>query len=274
MSGPGGGLTGLTRVRLDKSGHLATITLDRPAVLNAMDRQMHVELGRVWDDIESDDTIWASMICGAGDRAFSIGQDLKELAALDAGENPAVSSFGSVGKPGAPRFTDRFDLTKPVLAKVHGYAIGGGFELAMACDLVVAGDDAVFALTEARLGLIAGAGGVFRLPRQVPYRVAMGHLLTGRPMSAARAYELGLVNEVVPRAELDECAAGWLADLLACAPLAVRAAKQAAARSVDLPLPEAFRTEYPAEVVRSHSADAVEGPRAFAAKRPPRWLGR
>lgn len=264
----------LTRVRYEKSAHLATITLDRPEVLNAMDRRMHTELGEIWDDVEADDSVWVAMICGAGDRAFSVGQDLKELAERDATEQREVSSFGSAGKPGAPRLTERFDLTKPVLAKVQGYAMGGGFELAMACDLVVASEDAVFALPEARLGLIAGAGGVFRLPRQVPYRVAMGHLLTGRSMPAARAYELGLVNEVVPRAELDGCSAGWLEDLLACAPLAVRAAKQAASRSLDLPLPDAFHAEYPAEWQRMHSADAVEGPRAFAEKRPPRWRGR
>jgi dehydration protein DpgD len=262
-----------TRVRYEKCGHLVTVTLDRPDVLNAMDRRMHAELTEIWDDVESDDSVWAVMICGAGDRAFSVGQDLKELAERDAGEQREVSSFGSAGKPGAPRFTDRFDLTKPVLAKVHGYAIGGGFELAMACDLIVASEDATFALTEARLGLIAGAGGVFRLPRQVPYRVAMGHLLTGRSMSAARAYELGLVNEVVPRAEMDACAAGWLDDILSCAPLAVRAAKQAAIRSLDLPLPDAFHADYPAEVLRMYSSDAVMGPRAFAEKRQPDWLG-
>jgi crotonobetainyl-CoA hydratase/dehydration protein DpgD len=156
---------------------------------------------------------------------------------------------------------------------VRGYALGGGFELALACDVIIAEDSATFGLPEARHGLIPGAGGLFRLTRQLPYRTALGHLLTGRPLSAARAYELGLVNEVAPGDALEATVDAWVQDILRCAPLAVRAVKQAAATSVDLPLPQAFATRYPWEEARMRSVDAREGPAAFAERRKPRWRG-
>ncbi|WP_280300383.1 enoyl-CoA hydratase-related protein [Nocardia abscessus] len=211
-----------------KHGRVATVELDRPEVLNAMNWRMHAELAQVWDDIERDEEIWVAVLSGRGGRAFSVGQDLKELSQRIA-HGDGYSTFGSAGKPGHPRITDRFGFAKPLIAKVAGYALGGGFELALACDIVIAADNAEFGLTEARLGLIPGAGGVFRLPRQAPYRIALGHLLTGRRMTAARAAELGLVNEVVPAGDLDACTDAWVADILACAPLSVRAIKEAAA---------------------------------------------
>ncbi|MCX5400292.1 enoyl-CoA-hydratase DpgD [Streptomyces sp. NBC_00102] len=264
----------LSTVRYEKSGHVARITLDRPEVLNAMNLRMHAELADVWDDFDADDDLWVAVLSGAGDRSFSVGQDLKELAAREQSGTAAPSSFGSRGKPGWPRLTERFDMVKPVVAQVRGYALGGGFELALACDIVVASEDASFALPEARLGLMAGAGGVFRLTRQVPWKAAMGHLLTGRRMTAGRAYELGLVNEVVPSAGLDACVEGWVADIVSCAPLSVRAIKEAAVKASTLPLDQAFTARYPAEERRMHSKDAVEGPVAFAEKRAPRWQGR
>ncbi|MGW6119055.1 enoyl-CoA-hydratase DpgD [Nocardia sp. NPDC055165] len=261
-------------VEYRKHGHLATVELNRPRVLNAMNRAMHAELAEIWDDIEADDDIWAVVLSGAGRRAFSVGQDLTELAERIGDGAPTRSSFGSAGKPGYPRLTERFSFAKPIIAKVSGYALGGGFELALACDIVIASTDARFGLPEVKLGLIPGAGGVFRLPRQVPYRVAMGHLLTGRPMSATRAYELGVVNEVVDESELDACVDRWAADVLACAPLSIRAIKESAALSANLPLPAAFEADYPWERVRADSADATEGPLAFAEKRLPHWTGR
>ncbi|MEO6082233.1 MAG: enoyl-CoA-hydratase DpgD [Umezawaea sp.] len=261
----------MRRVRYEKDGRVARITLDRPDVLNAMDLSMHAELADVWDDFERDDELSVAVLTGAGDRAFSTGMDLKELAARD---RAGTSTFGSRGKPGWPRLTERFSLSKPVVARVNGYALGGGFELVLACDVVVAAEHAEFALPEARLGLIAGAGGVFRLPRQIPYRVAVGHLLTGRSMSAARALQLGLVNDVVPAEELDACVDGWVADIVRCAPLSVRAIKEAVARSATMPLEQAFSTRYAWEERRMHSEDAIEGPLAFTEKRPPTWRGR
>ncbi|OXM54598.1 enoyl-CoA hydratase [Amycolatopsis thailandensis] len=262
-----------TVVRYEKKDHVAYVTMDRPGVLNAMDRRMHTELAGIWDDVEADDDVRAVVLTGAGDRAFSVGQDLKERARLTE-EGVEASTFGSGGQPGHPRLTDRFTLSKPVVARVHGYALGGGFELMLACDIAIASEDAVFALPEVRLGLIAGAGGVFRLPRQLPHKVAMGHLLTGRRMDAATALRYGLVNEVVPVAELDRCVAEWTDSLVRAAPLSVRAIKEAALRSLDVPLEEAFKTLYPWEERRRRSADATEGARAFAEKRDPIWTGR
>jgi crotonobetainyl-CoA hydratase/dehydration protein DpgD len=261
-------------VRYEKRDRVAYITLDRPSVLNAMNLRMHEELADVWDDFEADDELWVGVLAGAGDRAFSVGQDLTETAARLAAGTAGLSTFGSRGKPGWPRLTERFHLSKPVVAKVRGYAYGGGFELALACDLIIASDEATFALPEAKLGLIAGAGGVFRLTRQLPFRTALGYLITGRSMTAARAYELGLVNEVVPNDELDDCVRQWVDDILRCAPLSVRAVKEAATRSSTMPLEQAFATRYVWEERRMHSRDAEEGPRAFAGKRPPHWEGR
>ncbi len=258
------------RVRYEKRGHVAYVTLNRPDVLNAMDLRMHEELAAVWDDFAADDQLWVAVLTGAGTRAFSTGQDLKERV-RDGGR---PTTFGSRGQPGWPRLTERFDLVKPVIACVQGYALGGGFELALACDLIIAEENAVFALPEARLGLVPGAGGVFRLVRQLPMKTAMGYLLTGRRITAAQALRLGLVNEVVAEHELDGCVAQWVEDLLRCAPLATRAIKQAAMRSIDMPLDEAFSARYEWEERRSVSQDAVEGPTAFVKGRAPVWQGR
>jgi crotonobetainyl-CoA hydratase/dehydration protein DpgD len=265
---------GAPRVRYLKKGRVAYVTLDRPEVLNAMDLRTHEELAAVWDDVEADDEIWVAVLTGAGDRAFSVGQDLKELVARTVAGQARPSTFGSRGGPGWPRLTERFALAKPMIARVNGYALGGGCELALACDVIVAAEHAEFALTEARLGLIPGAGGVFRLTRQLPYRTAIGHLITGRRLGADRAHALGLVNDVVPAADLDSCVDGWVEDILRCAPLSVRAIKEAAAASASLPLPEAFTARYVWEQRRMHSDDAREGPLAFVEKRTPRWQAR
>ncbi|MER5732107.1 enoyl-CoA-hydratase DpgD [Streptomyces sp. NPDC002138] len=261
------------RVLYRKKDHVAHVTLNRPAVLNAMDLRMHEELAAVWDDVEADDEVRVAVLTGAGERSFTVGQDLKERARLDEQGVPR-STFGSRGQPGWPRLTERFTLSKPVIARVNGYALGGGFELALACDLIIASDQAVFALPEARLGLVPGAGGAFRLARQVPLKVALGHLLTGRRMSAADALRWGMVNEVVPHDRLDACVAEWTEELLRSAPLAVRAIKEAVMRSVDMPLEAAFSTPFGWEQRRRGSEDAIEGPRAFAQGREPVWQGR
>jgi enoyl-CoA hydratase/carnithine racemase len=260
------------RVRYEKKDHVAYITLDRPAVLNAMDLRMHEELAVIWDDVEADGDVRVAVLTGAGERSFSVGQDLKERARLNQ-QGASPTTFGSRGQPGWPRLTERFTLSKPVVARVNGYALGGGFELALACDIIIASEDAVFALPEARLGLVPGAGGAFRLARQLPLKVAMGYLLTGRRMTAAVALRFGLVNEVVGREDLDRRVAEWTGDLTRSAPLSVRAIKEAVLRSLDMPLEQAFTTPYVWEERRTHSRDAVEGPRAFAEKRDPEWCG-
>jgi enoyl-CoA hydratase/carnithine racemase len=263
-----------SRVLYQKSGHVARITLNRPEVLNAMDLRTHEELGEIWDDFEADDELWVAVLAGTGERAFCVGQDLKELAERNRTGAAPTATFGSRGKPGWPRLTERFDLAKPIIGRVQGYALGGGFELALSCDIVIAAEGATFALPEAKLGLMAGAGGVFRLTRQLPWKTAMGHLLTGRSMDARRAFDLGLVNQVVPTGQLDACVEEWVADVLRCAPLSVRAIKEAATQSATLPLESAFTKRYTWEERRKDSSDAVEGPLAFTEKRNPVWKAR
>jgi crotonobetainyl-CoA hydratase/dehydration protein DpgD len=260
-----------------KTGRVATITLNRPEVLNALDLASHAALAEIWDDFERDDDVWVGVLCASGERAFCVGQDLKELVRrTDAqGAAPApASSFGSRGLPGWPRLTERFGLSKPLIAQVQGLALGGGFELALACDLIVAAESAEFALPEARLGLIPGAGGAFRLSRQLPAKLAMGLLLTGNRLGAREALAHGLVNEVVPAPDLAAATQRWVEALLRCAPLSLQAIKQAVHHSSHLSLAEAFATPYPAEQRRRASADVREGPKAFVEKRLPCWQGR
>jgi dehydration protein DpgD len=258
-------------VQYEKHGQVAYITLNRPEVLNAMDLQMHAELSVILDDFESDDNIYIGVITGAGDKAFSVGQDLKELSELQRTGMIKEASFGSRGKAGSPRLTERFDRIKPLIAKVHGYALGGGFELALACDIIVATHDAKFALPEAKLGLIPGAGGVFRLIRQIAFRAALGYLITGRTITAEKALQLGLLNDVVSINEIDLCVDGWVQDILRCAPLSVRAIKEAASKSINMTIEEAFDARYTLEEIRKASIDAQEGPKAFIEKRTPLW---
>ncbi len=265
--------TGRPRVRYEKKDHVAYVTLDRPAVLNAMDLRMHEELASAWDDIEADDDVRAAVLTGAGERSFSAGQDLRERARLSQRGAPPLT-FGSRGQPGWPRLTERFSLSKPVIARVNGYALGGGFELALACDIIIASDQAVFALPEAQLGLVPGAGGAFRLPRQLPLKVAMGYLLTGRRITADVALQLGLVNQVVRPEHLDQCVTEWTNDLISSAPLALQAIKEAVLQSLDMPLEQAFVATFSWEQRRMYSHDAIEGPQAFTEKRKPVWRGR
>jgi len=261
-------------VSYEKNGQVAFITLNRPHVLNAMNLQMHEELRNIWDDFEADDTIRIGVLSGTGEKAFSVGQDLKELVSLEKAGRASASSFGSRGKSGWPRLTERFNRTKPLIAKVHGFTYGGGFELALACDIIVAAENTRFALPEAKLGLIPGAGGVFRLTRELPFRIALGYLMTGREMTATKAFALGLVNDVVSADQLDQCVDGWVQDVLRCAPLSIQAIKEAASQSATLSIEEAFSCTYPSEEIRKISSDAKEGPQAFIEKRPPVWRGR
>jgi len=259
--------------RYEKKGHVAYITITRPEVLNALHAPANEELSKAWDVFAADDDAWVAVFTGEGNRAFSAGNDLKftaEMSRLPTEEQPKLAMPAT----GFGGLTSRFDLFKPIIARVNGFALGGGLEMALACDIIVAADHAEVGLPEPRRGLIAGAMGVHRLPRQLPQKAAMGYMLTGRHIPVQRAYELGLVNEVVPLADLDAAVESWVEDILRCAPLSVRATKEAAMRGLAFPLDEAGRQRYEWEGRRRKSEDAIEGPRAFAEKREPNWQGR
>ena len=250
--------------------HVAHIMLNRPEAMNALNPDLRWELSRRFDEVERNDDIWLAVVTGAGNRAFCAGADLKHRA-REREATPEQRAEWAHKSAATRSLIERWYFPKPVIARVNGFALGGGLELAMACDIIVAADHAELGLPEPRRGLIAGAAGVHRLPRQIGLKVAMGYLLTGRHMPAARAYELGLVNQVVPLADLDAAVDEWVADVLRCAPLSVRATKEATMRGLDMPLAQAYYTEYEWERRRQRSEDALEGPRAFAEKRPPRW---
>ncbi|MCH9010800.1 MAG: enoyl-CoA hydratase/isomerase family protein, partial [Chloroflexi bacterium] len=169
--------------------------------------------------------------------------------------------------------TSNFTCWKPIIAAVNGFALGGGFELALACDIIIAADHAEVGLPEPRVGLVAGAGGVHRLPRHIPLKIAMGMMLTARRIPIKEAYRLGLVNEVVPLADLMPTAEKWAADILEVAPLSARASKQMATSGLDWPLEIAMSRTYTEYQAAAASEDFVEGPRAFAEKRKPNWKG-
>jgi enoyl-CoA hydratase/carnithine racemase len=256
----------------EKKGRIAYVTLNRPEVMNALHADANRELSAIWTDFRDDPEVWVAILTGAGDRAFSAGNDLKVTAA-----GGGTSTGGYPGPPivgGFGGLTSRFDIFKPIIAAVNGYALGGGLELALACDIIVCAEHARLGLPEPRVGLMAGAGGVHRLPRHIPFKVAMGMILTGRHITAQEAYRLGLVNEVVPLSELMPTAERWANEILACAPLSVRASKQAALQGLGLPLEEAMSRRYELVTAMRESEDLKEGPRAFAEKRPPRWTGR
>jgi crotonobetainyl-CoA hydratase len=252
-------------VRYEKEGHVTTVTLQRPEVMNALHPPANEELVRVWHDFAADPDAWVAILTGAGGKAFSAGNDLKWTAS---------HATVSLPKTGFGGLTSRTDLTKPLIAAVNGFALGGGFELALACDIVVAAEHASFGLPEPRVGLVAAAGGIHRLPRHVPLKIAMGMMLTGRPIPAAEAARLGLVNEVTTAADLLPAAKRWAAAILECSPISVRTTKQCALEGLDRPLPEAMRADVPALRRLFTSDDAKEGPRAFAEKRKPAWKGR
>jgi len=250
----------------EASDHILTITLSRPEVMNALHPPANAELAEVFDEFAATDDLWVAIVTGAGDRAFSAGNDLKYQA-----------SGGEMGQPatGFAGLTARYDLLKPVIAAVNGVAMGGGFEIALACDVIIAAESAVFALPEPRVGLAALAGGLHRLPRAIGVKRAMGMILTGRRVPASEGQELGFVNEVVPDGELMDAADRWARMMLECSPMSIRASKQAVYEGLELAgVRAASEARYPAVRDMAQSEDFVEGPKAFAEKRPPQWKGR
>ena len=254
--------------RTEIDGRTLIVTIDRPERMNALHPPANAELAQVFDDFAADADLWVAIITGAGDRAFSAGNDLRWQAE---GNPVTVPPTGFAG------LTSRWDLDKPVIAAVNGVAMGGGFEVALACDLILAADTARFALPEPKVGLAALAGGLHRLPRAIGLKRAMGMILTARTVDADEGKALGFVHDVFRAAELLAAAKALAAHIATLSPLSLRASKAVVARSLDTPsLREAYESQMEHSAVRTlwASEDLLEGPRAFAEKRTPLWQGR
>jgi len=257
----------MENIRIETAGGVTTVTLARPASLNAITPAMHDELETAFNAFAADPAQEICVITGEG-RGFCAGSDLKAVAAGGHRSYPAHGYAGLI---------ERFDCPKPFIAAVNGVAMGGGFEVALACDLIIAAESASFALPEPLVGAVALGGGLHRLARQIGMKPAMGMILTGNRVSAAEGLRLGFVNEVVPDAELLDATRRWCAEILKCSPMSVRASKETVLRGLDEPslaAAMAAQNDYPAFAAWRSSDDAREGPRAFAEKRAARWQRR
>jgi enoyl-CoA hydratase/carnithine racemase len=258
--------SGFQYCTVERRDHILTITLNRPEVLNALNPAAHFELNEVFDLYATDSEMRVAIITGAGDRAFCIGTDLKELSRTQDHRKPP-GGFGGI--------TTRFDLFKPVIAAVNGLCLGGGAEIVAACDLAIASEHAEFGLVEPRVGLAAlGGGALQRLAREMPMKDAMMMILTGKRISAQEALRTSLINQVVPQSELMSAARALAHEIVLCAPLAVQASKQVMLQSRSTPdLKQSMKAKYQLAELMLKSQDAIEGPRAFAEKRKPHWTG-
>ncbi|MBW4030166.1 MAG: crotonase/enoyl-CoA hydratase family protein [Acidobacteria bacterium] len=245
-----------------REGHVEVLTINRPEARNAINLATARALSAALDECALDDDVWVVILTAAGDRAFSAGMDLKAFAQ---GEFPATEQgFGGL--------TERH-FPKPLICAANGSAFAGGLEMLLSCDLVVAADHAVFAIPEVQRGLIAGAGGLIRLPRRVARAVALEMALTGEPVTATRAYDLGLVNRVVPSDQVLGTAMAMAQQICANAPLAVRTSKRVLLAATDLDEADAWDLNNEAFAVIATSSDALEGAISFAEKRPAQWRG-
>jgi crotonobetainyl-CoA hydratase len=258
------------RVTLTIEDHVATVVIDRQHVLNAVDAAAWARLNDIWAQLEQDASVRAVVITGAGNRAFCTGADMSAAAVDQTG----LQYWAGLDPNGFGGLSLRTTLDVPVIARVNGYALGGGMEMVLGADIVVAADTARFGLTEPRVGRLALDGGIHQLVRRVPYTQAMGLLLTGRKAGAAEMQSMGLVNEVVQAAQLDDAVQRWVDQILACAPTSVRAVKQMVTQAAHLTAREARGLRLPALMAALDSEDSVEGVLAFQEKRAPVWPGR
>jgi E-phenylitaconyl-CoA hydratase len=255
-------------IDLELKDGVAVITINRPDRLNAMDADHYRGLSEAWSRVRDDAEIRVAIVTGAGERAFTVGADIKSFVA-----NPA--RLEEMWLTQKDQLLNRgLEVWKPVIAAVNGLCLGGGMTLLFATDIRVAAEHATFSLAEVKRGVIAGNGGTQRVLRQLPYAIGMEMLLTGDPIDAAAAAQWGLVNNVVPPAKLMEAAMDYAQRIARNAPLAVQAAKELAIRSRDLDLASGLRMEQLVNRMLQFSEDAAEGPAAFAQKRPARFRGR
>ncbi|WP_194420879.1 enoyl-CoA hydratase-related protein [Microbacterium abyssi] len=265
--------TAATTARIDEvrltidDRRVATVTIDRQHVLNAVDGRTLARLNEIWAQLEADESIRAVIVTGAGERAFCAGADM----AAGSVEKTGLEYWGDGDPNGFGGLSLRATLDVPVIAQVNGYALGGGMEMVLGADIVVASENAQFALPEPRVGRLALDGGIPNLVRRIPYTQAMGILLTGRKVPAAEMARLGLVNEVVPLSDLPDAVERWVAQILLCAPSSVRAVKQIVNRTGHLTAAEARNASVPALVASLAGSEQHEGVRAFQEKRMPSW---
>ena len=250
----------------ERRGNVEVLTINRPEARNAINGAVSKAMSATMDELAADDTCWVVVVTGSGDKAFSAGMDLKAFSSGEGGD--IIGASGGFGG-----LTQR-EFPKPIIAAVNGSALAGGFEIMLSCDLVVAAEHATFGIPEAKRGLIAGAGGLIRMPKRLPRAIALELAMTGDPIDAERAYALGLVNKVVPADQLMTEAIALAERVAANAPLAVRYSKSVMKRAADVPEAEGWSINGEAVGVVFSSADAMEGPIAFAEKRAPKWQGK
>ena len=255
-------------VQVSRQGRVAIVTMARPEARNAMNAELTRQLDDTYDELAGDDAVWVVVLTGAGDRAFCAGADLKEMSARNATGSAAPPRRGGFGG-----ITHR-DFPKPIIAAVNGYALGGGFEICLACDLIVAEAHATFGLPEVKRGIFAGGGGVVRIGQRLPTSIALEVVMTGEPITAQRAYELGLVNRVVPSGQSVQAALELANVICQAAPLSVRFSKKIVRTAISQGEGAVFALVDELGPAVRNSEDGHEGPRAFAEKRQPVWKGR
>jgi crotonobetainyl-CoA hydratase len=247
---------------------VARVTIDRPERLNAIDAASALDLEKIWRELELREDVSCVVFTGAGEKAFCVGADMKDVgkSGLEYWAEPSPNGFGGLSY--------RRSLDIPVIARVNGFALGGGFEMVLGCDIVIAAEHARFGLPESRVGRIPLEGGMVVLQRKIPHNLAMGMLLTGRQVGAEQLHQHGLVNEIAAPGTIDDVVERWVSDILACAPLSLKAVKQVVNRTGHLTPHEAQCLKLPAVIRALQSEDSLEGVKAFQEKRPPVWRGR